>query len=267
VLHEQPTGTEPGQFIALGGGAIIGYAGADPGRDVEVCGMVHPGQRGRGVGTALLEAALGAATAMGRDTVLVICEDAAPLAVDWMRRRGGVLDSSELRMVLRFEGPAPRGTAPQGGDIARGDRAPRRVDLRASTVADRAVLRHLLADGFPGTDDATLELMLGRHDELDEQSLIAWDGTVPVGTMRLVDTPARSMIYGLVIDRRLRGQGYGGAAMRAALEGMRRRGVREVSLEVLPDNEPAVRLYSRLGFRPVTTYRYMRVGTDGVSAD
>jgi len=67
------------------------------------------------------------------------------------------------------------------------------------------------------------------------------------------------MVYGLVVDESVRGRGYGRAAMRAALDILVRRGEREVSLEVLPDNAPAVRLYSGLGFTMSTRYRYMRV--------
>ena len=258
VLREREEGHVPSQFLAVAGGAVVGYAGADQGQDVEICGMVHPAHRRRGIGGSLLEATLGAAAQMGRETALVICEEAGPVALEWMRRRGGELDSSELRMVLRLGNRA---------DDRRDGQALPGVELRRSTAADRRVLRHLLEEGFPGTDDATLDMMLSRHDEVQEQSLMAWDGDLAVGTMRVVDFPGRSMVYGLVIDSAVRGRGFGSAAMRAALDQMRQRGVPEVSLEVLPDNTPAVRLYTALGFRTVTTYRYMRVGTDRVSAD
>lgn len=244
----------PSQFLAMSAGEVIGYAGVDEGQDAEVCGMVHPEHRCRGVGAALLDSALKAAADTGRKTVLVICEDAAPVAIDWLGRRGGVLDSSELRMVLRLEGAG----ASSRDTMARG------VALRKSTAADRPVLRHLLGEGFPDMDDEVLDLLLGRHDAVEEQSLIAWDGERAVGTLRLIDTPERSMVYGLVIGSTFRGQGYGGAAISAALDLMRGRGVREVSLEVLPDNAPAVRLYTRLGFKTVTTYRYLRVSTGDV---
>ena len=249
-------GHEPTQFVAVSGGEVVGYAGADRGEDVEICGMVHPAHRRTGMGAALLQETLAAARAMGRDTALVICEDAAPVAFDWMRRLGGHLDSSELRMVLRLDprDPADRAATPV-------------VTLRKSSPGVRPVLRHLLREGFPETDDANLDRMLSQHDSVEEESLIAWDGDRPVATVRLIeDTPERSMVYGLVVDSRFRGQGFGAATMRAALAHLSAAGATEVSLEVLPDNEPAVRLYRGLGFKEVTTYRYMRVHTDKVSA-
>ena len=248
---ETARGQAPGQFLAVAAGEIMGYVRVDDGQDVEICGMVHPHRRQAGIGTALLDSALQAAAVMGRDTALVICEDAAPAAIAWMRRRGGSLDMSELRMVLSLD-PAPRAPSAASGPA---------VALRRSTPEDRPVLRHLLKEGFPETDDEVLDRMLGSHDTVEQESLIAWDGKRPVGTMRLLEAPGRAMVYGLVIDRALRGQGFGGAAMREALELVRARGTPEVSLEVLPDNEPAVRLYTRLGFTTVTTYRYMRVAT------
>ena len=257
VLRAHGDSAEPGipqgQFLAVADGDLVGYAGADRGQDVEICGMVHPGHRGAGIGTALLESTLAAARGMGQESALVICEEAAPVAIEWMRRRGGHLDSSELRMVLAMDDNPPA-EAPGGA----------RVTLRRSTPDVRPVLRHLLREGFPDTDDANLDRMLGQHDTVEEESLIAWDGEHPVATLRIIDdTPERSMVYGLVVDSQFRGRGIGAATMRGALSQLRARRVREVSLEVLPDNEPAVRLYRRLGFREVTTYRYMRVSTSG----
>jgi len=255
-LEEPGEACGSGQFLAVAGGRVIDYGGVDEGQDAEVCGMVHPDHRGCGVGAALLDACLRAASETGRKSVLVICEEAAPLAIDWMRRGGAELDSSELRMVLRLDAPDTNLWPVPGPQ----------VDLRQSTPGDRKVLRNLLADGFPAMDAETLDLLLSRHDAIEEESLIIWSGDRAVGALRIIDTPKRSMIYGLVVDSVERGKGFGAAAMRQALELLRKRGVEEVSLEVLPDNGPAVHIYSALGFRPVTTYRYMRVGCGQISA-
>ena len=42
-----------------------------------------------------------------RDSILVICEDAAPVALAWMHRLGAALDSAERRMVVSL-GSEPR---------------------------------------------------------------------------------------------------------------------------------------------------------------
>jgi GNAT superfamily N-acetyltransferase len=252
-LKVTPRETDPGpvptQFLAQSGGVTVGYCGVDLGQDPEVCGMVHPDHRLHGIGAGLLDAALQACAAIGRDSALVICEDVAPEARAWLERRGAQLDSSELRMVLDL-----------GADPVAARPAPV-VDLRAATSADRPHLRRLLGDGFPHMDGALLDEMIDRVQAGGDESFMAWEGERPAGTVRLFHTPARSMVYGLVIDPGLRGRGYGRAVMIEALALLRARGIAEVSLEVLPDNEAAVRLYSGLGFVTRTTYRYMRLAT------
>jgi len=48
-----------------------------------------------------------------------------------------------------------------------------------------------------------------------------------------------------------RGQGIGTALMRALFDGMREKGIRQVSLSVDPGNRAAMSLYARFGFRQV----------------
>ncbi len=57
-----------------------------------------------------------------------------------------------------------------------------------------------------------------------------------------------AQIVSIAVRRGLRGAGAGHALMRAALAYLEDRHIREVRLEVQPDNEPAQRLYRRLGF-------------------
>lgn len=239
------------QFLAEVEGGVVGYCGVDLGLDAEICGMVHPEHRRLGMGTALLHEALGATRALGRESALVICEDAEPLAIEWLAHRGGVIASSEQRMVLGLsEVPAVEAAAGVS------------IQLRRPGPGDRDTLVRLLSDGFPEMTPELTEQMVGRHPAPHEESLLACDGDAMVATVRLLRAGERWMIYGLVVDRERRGRGYGGAAMRAALELLRARGAREISLEVEPGNVPAVRLYRGLGFRTSTTYRYVRVGAN-----
>jgi ribosomal protein S18 acetylase RimI-like enzyme len=212
--------------------------------------MVHPRRRREGIGAALLDRALAFCAARSRTSALVICEDAMPVAGDWMGRRGGTHDSTELRMVLDLTATPPPVATPAGEPL---------LTLRQASGNDRRVLVDLLSGGFEGFDRTLLEEMIRRGEDAGDESLIAWEGDQPVGTLRLVDIPRRAMVYGLVIRTALRGRGYGTATMRSALAILRGRGAPQVSLEVEPDNSPAVRLYQGFGFRTVTTYRYWRV--------
>jgi ribosomal protein S18 acetylase RimI-like enzyme len=224
----------PIHFLAVAGNQLIGYAGLTPGDEAEACGMVHPSWRRRGVGTTLLGEVRAAARSLARDTILVICEDAGPPALAWMRRLGATLESAERRMVVRL-------TTPAGGPEA----SDARLELRRASGADHDAVVAVLGEEFT--------------DRPDEQRLVGIEVARVVGTLRLIDASHRTMIYGFVIDERQRGQRLGTRMLAAVIAQLRAEGVGEVGLEVDPDNTPAIRLYERFGFETVTTYRYMRL--------
>ena len=188
----------------------------------------------RGRDSALLAEVRGAATSLGRDSILVICEDAGPQALAWMRRLGATLESAERRMVVRLSTPAGR---PVTSDPA--------LEIRPATDADHDAVVAVLGEEF--------------SDHPHERRLVGVDGGDVVGTLRLTDASHRTMIYGFVIDERRRGQRLGTRMLAAVMAQLRAEGVGDVGLEVDPSNTPAIRLYERFGFETVTTYRYMRL--------
>ncbi len=239
---------KPIHFLAETDGDVIGYGAITPGAEAEVCGMVHPSWRRRGVASALLDEVLGAARRLERPSVLVICEDSGPFAIAWMRRAGAVDEEAELRMTLRLVAGDPRAGSERRPEAS--------LELRSPGVIDRAALLTLLGEGF----HETTEQVGDRLDATpDDESLVAIESGVVVGTLRLTRTPRRSMIYGFVVDKERRGQRLGTRMLEATLTRLRAAGVAEVGLEVDPENTPAVRLYTAFGFEAVTTYRYLRL--------
>lgn len=237
----------PIHFLAFGAGELVGYAAMTAGDEAEVCGMVHPEWRRGSMGAQLLLAVLIAARDLERDSILVICEDAAPAAIEWMQRAGATLESAERRMVAHL---AHAANAMAGSDNS--------IEVRTPTEADRTTLTALLREGLTlnhptDADDDPLEEQAG------EVRLVATQDGAVIGTLRLIDGARRSMIYGLVIDPQRRGQRLGTRVLAIVLGQLRADGVTEVGLEVDPDNTPAVRLYEGFGFETVTTYRYLRM--------
>ena len=224
----------PIHFLAVAGREVIGYAGLTTDDDAEACGMVHPAWRRQGVGGALLAQLLAAAANLRRNSILVICEDAGAPAIAWMHRLGAQLDLAERRMVIRLT---------SGGEVPARPDAPMEVRVAADTDHDRVAA--LLGEEF--------------SDHPEELRLVGMEGGQVVGTVRLIDAPQRTMIYGFVIDEHRRGTRLGTRMFAAVIARLRAGGVDEVGLEVNPENTPAVRLYERFGFVTVTTYRYMRL--------
>lgn len=70
-------------------------------------------------------------------------------------------------------------------------------------------------------------------------------------------------LYSLATDPQARGQGIGRALLDAALDAARRRGCSAMRLEVRIDNDAAITLYERSGFRRIGRYAgYYEDGAD-----
>lgn len=215
------------QFLWRGGDRLVGFLGrySFGGGPPELVGAVAPEARRQGIGTALLDAALRAASAR---PLLVTTPAGRPFAL----ARGAVPAHSEHALVLR--------SAPADGP------ADRRLVLRPATSTDAAAVRALLSTGFgwagePATDGDTLV------GELDGR---------PVVTLRTSRDGAEGAVYGFAVAPAVRGRGIGRDALRRACQGLRAGGAERVGLEVAVDNESALGLYTSLGFVPVATEDY-----------
>jgi ribosomal protein S18 acetylase RimI-like enzyme len=87
-------------------------------------------------------------------------------------------------------------------------------------------------------------------DDLDASQVALVDGEA-AGICKLAVRGERGWIAGVGVAVPHRGKGVGEALMHAVLDEARSRGLREVWLEVLVQNVPAIRLYEKLGFEHV----------------
>jgi ribosomal protein S18 acetylase RimI-like enzyme len=204
----------------------------------ELAGMVSPDARRRGIGTALLDAALPLCRERGDRRPLLIVPRPSVAGKRLALRRGGVLDHSEHALVL-------------SGEPTEGVRGPG-INLRPATIADLPLISRLLELGFgePAPD------LADRLDSPHERTaMVELDGSA-VGTLRLRWDGRNARIYGFVVDPPWQGRGIGRAALRRACEQLRADGVHRIGLEVDVENDRALTLYTSIGFTPITTEDY-----------
>ena len=224
-------------FLWWEGERLLGFVGIYGfGESPELAGMVAPDARRRGIGSALLDAAVPLCRERGDRQPLLVVPRESIAGKRLALRRGGTLDHSEHHLVL-------------SGELTSGPRKPE-TSLRPATVADVPLVVSLLEQGFAwsGPDD------LG--DRLERTALIELRGAV-VGTLFLErDDDEEASIFGFAVEPALQGRGIGRAALRLACEQLRADGARRISLDVDVANDRALGLYTSIGFTPVTTEDY-----------
>ena len=222
------------------GDRLLGFVGIYAfGSSPELAGMVSPDARRRGIGAALLDAALPLCRERSDRWPLLIVPRPSVAGKRLALRRGGVLDHSEHALVL-------------SGDPTTGSRGPA-ITLRPATVADLTLVSRLLEDGFGEPADAGLAERLDLPRE--RTAIVELDGSA-VGTLRLTRDGDDASIYGFVIDRSWQGRGIGRAALRHACDQLRAEGAHRIRLEVDVDNDRALTLYTSVGFTSTITEDY-----------
>lgn len=220
------------------GERLLGFLGFYAfGSSVELAGMVGPDARRRGIGTALLDAAVPLCRTRGVREALLIVPRPSVTGKRLALRRGGVLDHSEHALVL-------------SGDPTGGAHDPM-LRLRPATVADLPLVSHVLEE-TPGPP----EDLAARLDTPHERTVVIELRGSGVGTLRLTRDGDDAGIYGFAIDPSWQGRGLGADALRRACKQLRAEGARRIGLEVAVENDRALGVYASGGFIPVLTEDY-----------
>src|SRR4029078_1010251 len=131
------------------------------------------------------------------------------------------------------------------------------MELRPSTELTRRELAELFTAAYEDyyvpfqIDEARLAHMVDTFYLALDRSLVAWEGDTPVGLANLGLRGERTWLGGVGVVKTHRRSGIGEKLTRALLDGARKAGAREMVLEVITRNEPAIALYEKLGFRTI----------------
>jgi ribosomal protein S18 acetylase RimI-like enzyme len=203
--------------------------------------MVDPDFRGRGLGTAMLDAALPLCAERGVREALLIVPRASAAGRAVALASGATFDHTEYALVLRGEpGDGPADPA---------------ITVRTAQTRDVAEVLRLLSAGFGSAPSDLAERLVEPH----ARTLVAERAGRIVGTLRLRRIDDRGDVYGFVVDPPLQGRGIGRDLLRRVCRDLRADGARHVGLEVEADNDGALHLYTSLGFEPVTTEDYWAI--------
>lgn len=98
-------------------------------------------------------------------------------------------------------------------------------------------------------------------EQLDYRTLylIEEDGVVVSAALSSAETPAAAMIGGVATVAAYRNRGLSARCVHALCTALFAAGVGEIGLFYLPDNAPAARVYTKLGFLPVGEWWLQRV--------
>ena len=139
------------------------------------------------------------------------------------------------------------------------------VGIRPATAGDLDAVECVERRSFPEGEAFTRRQLRYLLTHAQGASYAATRDGAVVGYISLLmrRTAQNLRIYSVAVDPAARGCGAGQALLDAAIALARRLGLREVTLEVRTDNDSAIRLYARNGFRPGKLLRgYYPVGTD-----
>ncbi len=231
-------------FLYYSDGVLVGYCALDGvgSEEVELCGMVRPELRRRGIGRSLLAAATATAKRQGAARLLIICEAASRSGQGFAATTGAPYRFAEHHMELeRLRAKPP--TEPH-------------LALAPAGAEDIAVLARIIARAFGSAEDGTRERIAQDIQSASERYSLARLASEPVGALKVSYAGDRAGIYAFGVLPEYRGRGVGRQMLTAIIETLQAEGYTRIGLEVESENAPALALYRSCGFRETTTYQY-----------
>ncbi len=241
------------EFIAYKNGQAIGYIGicgfGGPGMPLEVTGMVHPSFRRKGIFTRLYAFALSEFQRRCCKDVLLLCDRVSGAGHAFLNKIGSTYKFCEVEMYLQKD--VPIHDVYTHSDIL----------LQKANNADAAIIKKIDAaawnkpDGTSGEDE---EIFLPEDEEKRGLTIFLGikDG-ITVGKINLQKSESGVWgIYGFAMLPEFRGLGYGRAMLRQSIEKMKTSGAKEIMLQVVPENERALNLYTSCGFKETSVMDY-----------
>ncbi|PAE14965.1 hypothetical protein CHH91_16055 [Virgibacillus sp. 7505] len=227
-------------FLSYDSGRLVGFLGLYSfGSKIEVCGMVHPDYRRKGIFSRLFHNSQ-PALEKARKILLNVPADSQS-GKQWLDSIACTYEESEY--MMRWDGNLLWEL-----DESIRLRPSRKEDIEMKMKLD------IVCFEFKPDEAKVYNDRLERDGFQQEFFMIEAEDKI-VGKIRIHREKERSEIYGFAILPEFQGKGYGRRALQKAVRMEAQRG-QTVYLDVQPENEKALSLYTSTGFKKESQQDY-----------
>lgn len=250
MLRQPPEAGGAEWLVTYEDNLLVGFIGLYGfASEMEVCGMVRPGYRRRGIFTSLWQRAQNIIKQKPVTSLLLNAPASSASASAYLKTLPLEFNHAEYQMKW------------DSASVSQGSKEPssaaETVMLRPAREDETPILIELDCDGFNMSKEDAAEIYEQHElDSLQEQIIIEMNGQ-PAGKMRLWTKDNETWIYGLTVAKKLRGIGIGRSALLQTIE-RERHNYNGVNLEVALHNPGALKLYESCGFTILNKQDYHR---------
>ncbi|OWR31541.1 GNAT family N-acetyltransferase [Saccharibacillus sp. O23] len=218
------------------------------GEKFEVCGMVHPDYRRKGIFTGLWQEASASGSLAAASSVLLNAPKASVSASEWLKTTRCRYSFSEYEMAWQADAvqePSEDKT-----------RSLPSVSYRPYEPGDREDIVRLCEDGFEMSEIDTEQMLEEEQRSASRsRSMLVLHGET-VGTLAMdYDVPGQAWVFGFVVDADYRGNGIGRSALKQVIRRENEAGL-QPHIGVETQNDNALHLYESCGFRSYAVQDY-----------
>ncbi|WP_256816123.1 GNAT family N-acetyltransferase [Cytobacillus sp. Bac17] len=222
-------------------GNLLGYLALyNFGGPVELCGMVHPNHRRKGIFSSLFNEAV-KQLAQARK-LLINAPASSQSAEGYIKSLPCTYSFSEYQM--KRHKTKKIGTANS------------EVTMRQAVSSDLAFINHLDTACFDIPKDEAEVFNKKIFACKNERTFIIEYKSQKAGKIRIQTEKDAAWIYGFAVDPSFQGKGIGRGALTNVVNLQHSKGVSWVHLEVAAENDHALSLYKSCGFEPYGTQDY-----------
>jgi mycothiol synthase len=249
-------------WVAELDGKIIGYASAleQPSQECAMYAVVHPSQRRKGLGSQLLELALRRAREFGARKILIYANEHNTAANRFMEHHQFQLVGSSGALRLDSQDELPPAEFPHEFSLKKySEVSDPLILLKALNICYRNMWGHRHNDN-PSEEERRSPRFLKFYDPedilllFDEKDAIFGICTLKSQGKQDGNGEVSDLLDGPGVIQEYREQGYQRPLVLAAIECLRQKGTRPITLEFWGDNENALNIYRSLGFKMVNRF-------------